>query len=366
MGNCIYLSDKKRGLTYKKREHVISAGIGGKRTLPKGYVSDQANELFSKYELKCLRYSPLVIERARYGPGKRGSLNINNVDVPDVLSLQPLVGNHNQSFVCPLGFLFRNKAYILPQIIVVFDNDLKKFDTVQLRSTYQTPGNINEMEFQSRLQLFLMSSNRAYRNIAIPYNTNRLFVCIGCYKNTWYIGSTISAFDINSWASQILEKKHLRSFPPDYFGDISVRPMFRYRRAFDLENFEPVFIHAKNCFNTLALFMGSEFVRQKIFDCFRRCIVTNSDWETVIMPSEIIPDNIALWVEANIHSHEHMVVIYTENESVMAFSVLYGKAWGLFKLGAGYQGESFLHTAICDFENAKEAWYNSIKNIWGK
>ncbi len=64
METCIYLFDKKCELSYKKKEHVISAGIGGKRTLPKGYVSDQANEMFSKYELMCLRYSPMQIARA--------------------------------------------------------------------------------------------------------------------------------------------------------------------------------------------------------------------------------------------------------------------------------------------------------------
>jgi len=359
MGNCIYLSDRNCELTYKKREHVISAGIGGKRTLPKGYVSDQANELFSKYELKCLRYSPLMIERARYGPGKRGSLNLNSIDAPDVLSLQPLMESSNQSYVCPLGFLFQNQVYILPQIVVAFDDDLKNFEAVHVRSTYQTPGNIDETEFHSRIQAFLMSNHRVFKKIDVPYNTSRRFTCIGCYKNFWYICSTLPKFDIDSWANQIIEKKPLEKIPIDYFGNVLSKPVFKYTRAIELEYFAPIFIHAKNCFNVLALFRGSAFVRQKIFDRFRQCILTNTGWETVMMPSTKIPHGIALWLEANIHDHEHVVVIYAENEEVMAFSVLYGKAWGLFKLGIGYLGESFSHAVICNFENAKETWYDS-------
>lgn len=359
MGNCIYLSDKNNKLTYKKREHVISAGIGGRRMLPIGYVSDQANELFSKYELKCLRYSPLAIERARYGPGKRGSLNINSIDIPDVLSLQPLMESPNQSYVCPLGFLFRNQAYILPQIVVAFDDDLKNFEVVHLRSTYQTPGNVDESEFSIRVQAFLKSNHRTYKKIEVPYNSSRQFICIGCYKNSWYISSTLPDFDIDLWAFRISVKERLREFPRDYFRDVSEKPMFRYQRTIDFEYFVPIFIHAKHCFNVLALFKRDVFVRQKIFDQFRQCIVTNHDWESVTIPSTNLPHNIALWLESNIHSHEHAVVIYIENEAVMAFSVLYGKAWGLFKLGDGYLREPFSHAAICAFESAQEMWYES-------
>jgi hypothetical protein len=119
METCIYLFNKNERLTYTKKEHVISAGIGGKRTLPRGYVSDQANELFSKYELMCLRHSPLQIARARHGPGKRGSYNIDDIDVPDVFSLQASHVNPSEKYVCPLGFLFLDKAYILPQVIIL-------------------------------------------------------------------------------------------------------------------------------------------------------------------------------------------------------------------------------------------------------
>lgn len=356
MKSCIYLFDSKFELTYKKQEHVISAGIGGRRKLPKGYVSDQANELFSKYELKCLRYSPLAIERARYGPGKRGSMNINNIDIPDIFSLQPLMTNPNQSYVCPLGFLFRDRAYLIPQTLIVFDDEQLSFEIVYLRSTYQTAGNIDETEFHLQLHEFLLSSHREYRKIEMPYDTKRNFVCIGCYKRFWYVCTSFFGFDIDRFVSQFLEKRPLSEVPTDYFGN--VKPIFRYTREIELEYFVPMFIHAKNCFNSLALFKGYKFVQQRIFDHFRQCILKNVDWETV-MSSKNIPRNIALWLDKNIHNHEHAVVIYTENEAIMAFSVLYGKAWGLFKLGTGYLGESFSCAVICDFEIARETWYNS-------
>jgi len=133
MGNCIYFCDKHRGLTYKNSEHIISAAIGGRRTLPKGYVSNQANNSFSKYELDCMRYSPLFIERAKLGPGKRGSFNINRIDDPDVLSLEPLKRNRSD-YTCPLGFLFLGKAYIIPQLVAIFENNLQDCNVICLKT----------------------------------------------------------------------------------------------------------------------------------------------------------------------------------------------------------------------------------------
>ena len=357
MGNCIYLFNEKRVLTYKNREHIISAGIGGKRTLPKGYVSDQANELFAKYELKCLRYSPLQIERARYGPGKRGSLDINSIDIPDVLSLEPLMESSNK--ICPLGFLFRSHAYVLPQIIIVFHDVPKTFDVIYIKSPYQASGNIDEAEFRLHIRKFLLSDKRNYKKIEVPYETSRSFACIGCYKKSWYISSTQSDFRIDSWATRILEKKPLDQLPPDYLGSVTPKPIFKYSRTIELDFFVPIFIHAKNCFNSLALFKGCDFVQQKIFDQFRQCILTNAGWDTVIIPESKLSHKVALWLTKNIHNHEHAVVIYTEGEDVMAFSVLYGKAWGLFKLGEGFLDKAFSNAAICDFENKKETWYDS-------
>lgn len=142
-------------------------------------------------------------------------------------------------------------------------------------------------------------------------------------------------------------------------GIDSKKQTFKYTREIELEYMIPVFMHAKNCFNTLALFKGYEFVQQKIFDKFRHCILTNADWETVTLSSSYVQRNIALWLTNKIKDHEHAVVIYTEDENVLAFSVLYGKSWGLFKLGTKYIGEPFSRAVVCDYKNKKEIWYDS-------
>lgn len=67
--SCIYYGNQE-GLTYNKREHVFPASLGCKTMLPKGWVSDQANELFSPMEEILTRRSSISTERALFGPGK--------------------------------------------------------------------------------------------------------------------------------------------------------------------------------------------------------------------------------------------------------------------------------------------------------
>ena len=89
--------------------------------MPKGYVSDQANNFLSKYELACVRHSPLFNTWAKLGPGKRGSFNINKIDDPDVFPLEAIERN-SDNYICPRGFIFLGKAYLISQFVVVFES----------------------------------------------------------------------------------------------------------------------------------------------------------------------------------------------------------------------------------------------------
>lgn len=72
---CIYNGKTENEATFKKREHIFPAGIGGIKMLNQGDVSDEINEFFSKLELQFMRESIIQIPRMFLGPGKRGSLN---------------------------------------------------------------------------------------------------------------------------------------------------------------------------------------------------------------------------------------------------------------------------------------------------
>lgn len=85
MQKCIYSLKTASEANFQKQEHVIPACIGGKAKLPKGYVSDEVNEMFSKLELDFARNNLLIsLNRVFFGPGKRGSLDPNKATESDI------------------------------------------------------------------------------------------------------------------------------------------------------------------------------------------------------------------------------------------------------------------------------------------
>lgn len=69
---CIYLKGTEPVLSFNSQEHIFPAGIGGIQMLPKGYVSDQFNNSFSKIELDFMRNSLIALPRQFYGQEKEG------------------------------------------------------------------------------------------------------------------------------------------------------------------------------------------------------------------------------------------------------------------------------------------------------
>ena len=107
---CIYYGDMPK-LTYNKQEHIFPAGLGGKTMLPKGYVSDQANELFSPLEAKLMHDSLLSISRSLFGPGKRGSLN------PQKASKSKICVLKKSDDELSLGYIAGSKGYYINNLV---------------------------------------------------------------------------------------------------------------------------------------------------------------------------------------------------------------------------------------------------------
>lgn len=150
MAKCIYY--KSDSLSFNSREHVIPAGLGGKNTLPEGYVSDEVNNYFSALELKALRESIVGGIRNYLGPGKRGRKVIIKEDGlvtcrkeynPHVQFLKRksnAQGFDSDEYCFRLGFMYDKHTMLLPQILFLFDNHLA------LTAQIYSPG-----EFDNRL-----------------------------------------------------------------------------------------------------------------------------------------------------------------------------------------------------------------------
>lgn len=61
MNKCIYTNKDDTNATFISAEHVFPKCIGGLYCLPRGFVSDQINNEFSKIELTFARENPIVV-----------------------------------------------------------------------------------------------------------------------------------------------------------------------------------------------------------------------------------------------------------------------------------------------------------------
>lgn len=77
---CIYYRNNDE-LNYDTKEHIFPKCIGGMKRLPKGVVSDQANEYFSKLELHTFRETAVFAGRIFNGPLKKPS-KIKKYNIP--------------------------------------------------------------------------------------------------------------------------------------------------------------------------------------------------------------------------------------------------------------------------------------------
>ncbi|MBU3169903.1 hypothetical protein [Clostridium estertheticum] len=162
MDNCIYLGRLSEELTYNSQEHLIPAGLGGRLKLPKGFVSDQANEKFSKYELFGLRKSLLTGNRMRHGPGKRGNQNIKKEKAPVIRMLKENRDNGENL----LGYIFAGEAYVLPQIRYSFNCISGKIDVKYVCDNFNIENlESYQLDFRRKIMGFLLNESKSYTHV---------------------------------------------------------------------------------------------------------------------------------------------------------------------------------------------------------
>ena len=80
---CIYTKKDEKEASFDSAEHIFPKCIGGKCCLPKGFVSDQTNNFFSKAELQFARENPAIVVNRIFleRRGRRKHKNRNKIAV---------------------------------------------------------------------------------------------------------------------------------------------------------------------------------------------------------------------------------------------------------------------------------------------
>lgn len=367
MNRCIYYK-KSEDLRFDKQEHVIPAGLGGKQMLEKGVVSDEANEKFSKTELKVLRDSIVGLNRMNNGPGKRGSLKLKKVKNPTVTVIRP--DSTNDKIDILLGFVFMGKSVVIPQLATYWEEYSLSYQYAALNLDISSMDFL-QTELNDKLIHFLESKKRNYRPVHVPFTTDKNFVHIGYYQKTWYVATSFKVrLNLDVFAADMLPvlyelrekiKNDKEAFKPEFMDNV----VFKFERDLEMDFSTLGFLYLKTAFNALALFKGSEYVMHNIFDEIRETVLSVGEPGKFIRTKEQLEHpEIESYIE-RFPDKAHYVILFSEDKILKAYVSFYGESPAVIELTNNYEEESFMDGLICDWENTKETrfgkWINQDK-----
>lgn len=301
---CIYYGDKPN-LTYNSQEHIFPASIGGIEKLPKGYVSDQANEYFSRLESAIITNSFIGLHKSFYGPGKRGSNELGRMPI----SLFSSENADNES----LGFVFNAKPHYIPQIIL--SNDMRNVHIVFDKLLQNT-------EDIEKLVNAILNNKLKYTVLTVKPKTSKFIV--GIYKNRLYV-----ALNKEELFDECLEYIKTEVIPRIDFTKTQYEkeetPIVNISMNVSISNDSRVF--AKIALNFLAKLKGKEYLNKGYFDEIKEWILGKSNNRFEQLPqnpriSFVIPENLNVHYCTLLNADNRLIAMVTlYNYWTMAFSI---------------------------------------------
>lgn len=342
--SCIYLQNSSN-LTYEKQEHIFPAGLGGTRKLPKGVVSDQANELFSPMEKLLMESSLISMMRMHYGPGKRGSFSKNRVSQSQVTITRGSNG------LMELTYTALSKPYSISQ----FTKDNTHYH-ISLRMPKDNESMIMVFEdFCGLLSCFddkfvhLQSKELLDNQMIIGVHNRKLYCATkkerpqveNIKKEIEFFLSSVSKVNKNEQFDLLKEK---------------VTQFHRFEESSVIAR-----MYGKIAINVLAHLKGEEFVKEKELDDFKRWILQGEgDLYYTTLPRGILNEKIVKVFPKRSHW-----CLFTQYEGFpFAIVCFYGNWQRSFKLTK--EKKSWFPNPqgyICDWENKKEYKLNEYVNM---
>lgn len=336
---CIYLGDEE-SLTYHNREHIFPAGLGGVQMLPSGYVSDQANALFSPLELQLMHNSTISINRAMEGPGKRGILNPKHATESEIYKYTTEDG------MIELAYIKSGISNSIPQLHIYLQNGDLQFITPKTEIDYVE-------SFNSFSQAMKNFSNRF---VSIKINELKdTKIIIGYWKKKYYIAFS-DMIHIGNYLPKINRIfqnsaiKNVKSHNTHGTFEIPIK-----------EDSATYRVYAKIAFNSLAYLKGLDYVMDSRFNKIRDAIIGKTNITNLVSPPisspKIFPPS------------AHVCIFNNVNNKLIGYVCLYQAFSFAFEMSTwdtARDHSSMPLGYICDWQNKKEYsieyWIKHIAN----
>lgn len=334
---CIYYN--KDNLDYKKREHVFPAGIGGTIKLNRGTVSDQANELFSKYELEFMRDSIISLPRNLYGPGKRGSFNESQKTTSKIYVIEGESG-------LELSYIALGKPYSIVQfirqgknfhfILPKEDESKYKLDYINIKDT------LSALFDTDKCKIIKIRDDR------IPDDEN----IIGRFKDKIFVANRLG----NGNSELVKKEVDLFCSKNIDIGDKKYNKIDNPKFNFAIkESTISSRVYAKTALNVLAYLLGDKFVMDKCFNDIKNWILDENlkgDFTQYIDKKldlkELFPKN------------SHWCIVVNIENYLVAQVCFYNSIIKQVVLSNHFNQPFQIEGMVCDWENKKDYSLNEF------
>ncbi len=350
MNKCIYTGKETPQASFDSAEHIFPKCIGGQNCLPRGCVSDEINNIFSKYERQFARENPIVLINRMFYPtvGRKHHKNREKIAV------------FKYDDKVTLGYVTEANPICLNQISFFGLSDEILENSLSCRITLSSNAKGSNKERYEEFLEALKNYNGCPSPIKsgdIPDNT----ILLGCKDKCWHLGVSknqnpelIKPMVLKAVQNLIA---NLEKFDEQYKE--SELTSNQVTASFEIMfNFEDVFrVYAKIAFNALASLKGQEYVLNPEFDDIRNAILEGED----ILSYVTIADGKNVQKEitdkfsdrVSVGERCHSVVFCTLNNYLYGFVSLYGTDHPIV-VKLGLTSANIVDMYLCDWQNKKD------------
>ena len=352
MNKCIYTKKDDTLASFNSAEHIFPKCIGGQCCLPKGMVSDQINNEFSKIEMSFARENPIIcLPRMFYN--KTGRKKHQNRDKISVF-------NDINSDKIELGYFVEGKPICLDQIILsnVTEKSIENLITchVILSPSIEISNNEKIAILFKKLSLY-NSCPVAIKDKRIPQNTYLL----GYKDNKWFLGindqenAELVKPTIEKAIKKIVSNQDSILCKSDniQLSQSHISAHFSY----GISLIDVMRVYAKIAFNSFAALNSHEYILSSEFDTIRNAICTG---ESILEIAGFCTERIDLKPifdkfkdQVTLGEQFHLVVFVTKDNFLYAFVYLYGFDIPV-QVKIGSCNKHYTDIFICDWQNKKD------------
>jgi hypothetical protein len=308
MNKCIYFKNSSVNLTYFSNEHIFPASIGGIKTLEKGVVSDQANNIFSLLELKFSRGSHIKISRQFYGIGKRGKRS-DNANIKSA-TIELFLLQEKEKYA--LGYLLRGNPITITQIHINLEKDgVIGVSVPPHEQDFDTLDFVKE-RWKEPLKVKIIKNKKLEKEALVGY-----------HRNIWYIAVS----------DDILVERCKAIMKAISLAEVATQtPPLKRESQVVVENtcvIDASFyrVVAKISFNYLAYVFGQDIALDNSFDEIRNYILNGGENKYVT------PHSIELFRQGTfskiVSIYNHFIFIFKSGSYILAYVSIFGTAWGV-------------------------------------